>query len=350
MYTRTLQPSLFIPQHLIWVQQRNIFTYQGSYHGRQYAPQSFNNFLISEMADSSGGISSSAESTVHKSVMLAETLEALDLHDGQAVVDATVGQGGHSEAMLEAANVRVTALDADVASVEATRTRLSRFGDRAQIIEANFQNIVSVVKEQPDRVLFDLGWNRNQLASGKGFSFQGNEPLNMSYGAEPLCGFTASEILNSWSEEAIANVLYGYGDERYARRIAKNAVAERAQAPIATTRQFVSIIDKSVPAAYRHGRTHFATKSFQALRIAVNDEMGSLEKGLRGAWAILVPNGRIVAITFHSLEDRLVKRLFAEFAKTDGRLANKKPITPTREEIISNPAARSAKLRAIIKS
>ena len=292
-------------------------------------------------------------SVQHTSVMVEETLAALDLHDGELVVDATVGQAGHSEAILRSADVRLIALDADPASVAFTLNRLQPFGDRFQAVEANFRDIRSVLERlgtiKIDRAIFDLGWNRSQLSEGKGLSFQADEPLNMSYGAVPVSGFTAAEIINTWSEEAIANVLFGYGGERYARRIAKNVITDREKTSIETTAQFVSIIERSVPAAYRRGRTHYATKSFQALRIAVNDELGSLEKGLRGAWEMLVPGGRIAVIAFHSLEDGLVKKIFTEFVQARGERMNKKPITPSREEIITNPAARSAKLRAIIK-
>lgn len=290
----------------------------------------------------------------HESVLVQESIEALDLHDGQLVVDATAGQGGHSEAILNTAKVQLVAFDADPASVVLAQKRLERFGNKAHVIEANFRNIQTTLQGRGitaiDRALFDLGWNRGQLSGGKGFSFQADEPLNMSYGIEPTSGFTAAAILNTWSEEAISNVLFGYGGERYARRIAKNVVEARTIAPITTTSRLVSIIEKSVPAFYRRGKTHVATKSFQALRIAVNDELGSLEKGLRTVWDMLRPGGRIVVITFHSLEDKLVKNLFAEFAASGGLRAHKKPLIPSREEIIRNRAARSAKLRTIIKS
>jgi 16S rRNA (cytosine1402-N4)-methyltransferase len=186
--------------------------------------------------------------------------------------------------------------------------------------------------------------------AGKGFSFQADEPLNMSYGADPVSGFTAAAILNTWSEEAIANVLFGYGGERYARRIAKRIAGVRSNTPVATTAQLVELVMSAVPAPYRRGKTHAATKTFQALRIAVNDELGSLEKGLRAAWEMLAPQGRIAVITFHSLEDRMVKKLFEAFVAEGGHMAARKPIVPSREECAHNRAARSAKLRVIIKS
>jgi len=166
----------------------------------------------------------------------------------------------------------------------------------------------------------------------------------------PASGFTAKEILNTWSEAALADVFFGYGEERYARRIAKAIVEVRRTRAIETTRELTDIIARAVPAAYRHGRLHFATKTFQALRIAVNDELRALERGLRGAWNILSGNGRIAVISFHSTEDRVVKRLFREFAEEGrGQLLVKKPLTATAEELAGNPSARSAKLRGIEK-
>lgn len=301
--------------------------------------------------------------TEHESVLVQETIAALDLSGGLTVLDATAGQGGHSEAILRTADVQLIAMDADPDSVAASAERLKSYGSRARIIEANFRDMQSALSTigvtAIDRALFDLGWNRNQLSSGKGFSFQGDDVLNMSYGTQPTSGFTAAAILNTWSEEAIANVLFGYGGERYARRIAKNVAEARGKIPLQTTGQLVAIIERSVPAFYRHpgrsrsglgGRAHCATKSFQALRIAVNDELGSLTDGLRAAWAMLNPGGRIAVITFHSLEDGLVKKLFAEFAAAGGTLAHKKPLVPSREEVLRNRAARSAKLRTVIKS
>jgi 16S rRNA (cytosine1402-N4)-methyltransferase len=172
----------------------------------------------------------------------------------------------------------------------------------------------------------------------------------MSYGEKPRSGFTASEILNNWDEKVLADVLYGYGEERYARRIAKAIVESRAIKAFETTLELVEVIRDAVPGAYRHGRLNPATKSFQALRVAVNDELGVIEEGLKAAWSILAPGGRIVVITFHSIEDRLVKKRFAEWAKHGARLVIKKPLTASRAEITSNTSARSAKMRAIEKN
>jgi 16S rRNA (cytosine1402-N4)-methyltransferase len=286
--------------------------------------------------------------------LVKEVGNLLNLQDGELVVDATAGAGGHSEALLKAAHIKLIALDADLHAVEATRERLKRYAKRVAVVHANFADLGQVLKDAEvstvDAVLFDLGWRSEQLSMGRGFSFLHDEPLNMSYGEQPRSGFTASEILNSWSEKVIADVLYGYGEERYARRIAKAIVARREEAPIETTMELVEIVRDAVPAGYRHGKINPATRVFQALRIAVNDELKVLEEGLKAAWEHVAKGGRISVITFHSTEDRIVKHYFAGLAKqTHAELLTKKPITVSRAEITHNPSARSAKLRGIKK-
>ncbi len=293
-------------------------------------------------------------SASHVSVMPKEVLELLSIKESDIVLDATAGMGGHSEKMLEAGASKVVSLDADPAAVAAARKRLERFGSRTLVIESNFKDtnvaLTSANIPQIDKALFDLGWNSTQLHAGRGFSFMQDEPLNMSYGPAPASGFTASQILNTWSESVLADVFFGYGEERYARRIAKKVIETRETAPIETTAQLVALIQSAVPAAYRRGRIHPATRTFQALRIAVNDELGSIEKGIRGAWELLSCSGRIAVITFHSIEDRAVKRLFAAYAKEGNTLIVKKPLVPSAEEVRQNPRARSAKLRVIEKT
>jgi 16S rRNA (cytosine1402-N4)-methyltransferase len=276
----------------------------------------------------------------HTPVLLTEAVHMLEPQKGDIVVDATFGKGGHSAALKKAAKIKLITIDADPAS-------------KADI-EGNFADMDTLLKKEGvsevNKVLFDLGWNMTQLGSGRGFSFLVDEPLNLSFGPTPRSGFTAAEILNTWSEKTIADVLFGYSEERYARRIAKLVVERRDVAPFATTFEFVELIKDAVPASYRHGRLHPATKSFQALRIAVNDELESLKKGLSAAWSMLAPGGRIAVITFHSIEDRIVKQTFAGLTKKGaGELLTKKPIAPTATEISKNPAARSAKLRGIQK-
>ncbi len=291
---------------------------------------------------------------VHVSVMLKESLTRLDLPRGGLFVDATLGQGGHSEAILQNSDAKVLALDADPAALALAKKRLAKFRTRVTFVESNFSELVHVLHKQGVKevsgALFDLGWNSGQLASGRGFSFLVDEPLSMSYSKAPASGFTAAEALNMWDEKTLADVFFGYGEERYAKRIAKAIVERRKIAAISTSLELAEIVRDSVPASYRHGRIHPATRTFQALRIAVNDEMRVIEKGLEAAWSHLAPKGRLVVISFHSIEDRLVKQLFAKFAKGGGRLVEKKPLTPSLEEIRKNPRARSAKVRVIEKN
>lgn len=279
----------------------------------------------------------------HVSVMPREALAALAVQDKEIVVDATYGQGGHSKLLKKEARIKLVCLDADPA---------------AGVINANFGDLGRVAEDlgitEINKVLFDLGWNRGQLSSGRGFSFMADEPLNMSYGEAPRSGFTAAEMLNTFSEKALADVFFGYGEERYARRIAAAVAKRREEKPFETTLELVETINDAVPAAYRRGRIHPATRTFQALRIAVNDELGAIEQGVGAAWALLACGGRIAVITFHSIEDRLVKRLFAGLSKKEGdghrgRLLYKKPLVPSQAEVKANPASRSAKLRAIEK-
>ena len=268
--------------------------------------------------------------------MLAEAIEALDLHKGDVVVDATFGKGGHSKAIAKTKGIKLVTIDADPTN-KADIT--GNFGDLKSLLGG--VGVMSV-----DKVLFDLGWNMTQLSSGKGFSFLTDEPLDMSYGPNPRSSFTAAEILNTFSEKAIADIIYGYGEERYAKRIARRIVERRDIAPFATTFELVEAVRDAVPPAYRHGRLHPATRTFQALRVAVNDELGALTAGLTQAWEILNEGGRIAVITFHSTEDRVVKQLFKSFG---GTLLAKKPLVPTKTEDSANPASLSAKLRVIIK-
>ncbi len=298
--------------------------------------------------------SSGEQESGHVSVLLHEAVELLHPQDGDLIVDMTAGGGGHSEAILKAAKkAKLIAIDASEVAVERTRKRLAPFGARTEVLAGNFRDITNILEhtgvEKINKALFDLGWSSYQLGEGKGFSFQTNEPLNMSYGDKPASGFTAAEVVNTWTEKMLADAIFGYGEERYARRIAAAIVARRDIQPIETTIELVEIIKDSVPFIYRHGKIHPATRTFQALRIAVNDELGSIEKGIHGAWMKLQEGGRIVVITFHSIEDRLVKRLFADLSKNGGKLLVKKPLVPSSAEISRNPRARSAKLRAIEK-
>ncbi len=218
-----------------------------------------------------------------------------------------------------------------------------------KVVRGNFRNIESIVKgegiESVDGVLADLGWNSEQFeGSGKGFSFQKDEPLQMTYGPADEYPFTARDIVNDWSEEVVADVLYAYADERFSRRIARGIKEAREKQPIETTHQLASIVEASI--GRRRGKIHPATKTFQALRIAVNDELDALRELIEGATKVLRKDGRLAIITFHSIEDRIVKHRFKELEEAGyGEILTKKPLTPTVEEVEENPRSRSAKLR-----
>lgn len=274
------------------------------------------------------------------------------------VVDATLGGAGHARELTArlSAKGRFIGFDLDADAIERAREALRGASCAVELVQGNFRDIAGELAARGvhslDKALFDLGWSSYQLGAGRGFSFLSDEPLRMTYAKDPGPAIlTAERIVNEWGESSLADVFYGWGGERYSRRIARAIVERRARKPFTTARELADVVKAAVPAAYRYGRLHPATKVFQALRIAVNDEMGALESGIRGAWSILAPRGRIAVITFHSIEDRFVKNTFAEWEKRgEGKRLFKKPLPPGREEISRNPRARSAKLRVIEKS
>ncbi len=306
--------------------------------------------------------------SVHKTVLLHEAIDGLNLSDGATVVDGTFGGGGHSaEICKRFPKVKIIAIDQDGSAFEKAESKFTGLNCDIHFVNENFRNIDKVVNgEQVDGVILDLGLSSDQLEnSGRGFSFMKDEPLlmQMKYSSQYLKNktklsakenplpeeeITAYEVVNSWSEESLANIIYGYGEERLSRRIAKGIVEARKKKKIATTFELVEVIKGVVPAAYIRGKIHFATRTFQALRIAVNDELGALTEGLIKGFDALKVEGRMSVITFHSLEDRIVKKFFRELEERgEGRRVNKKVILASREEIISNLRSRSAKLRII---
>ncbi|TSC85853.1 MAG: 16S rRNA (cytosine1402-N4)-methyltransferase [Parcubacteria group bacterium Gr01-1014_8] len=293
----------------------------------------------------------------HRSVLLHESIAALNVKPSHVVVDATLGGAGHAKAIVEKldANGVFIGLDADAAAVERARTTLSAAACRIHIATANFRTLDEVLHNcgvtGVNSCLFDLGWSGYQLAAGRGFSFLTDEPLLMTYARDILPDtLTAEKIVNDWEEESIADVLYGWGEERYSRRIAKRIALYRKTKRIQTSKELGEIISSAVPLHYRKGRLHPATKTFQALRIAVNDELGALKEGLQAAWKTLLTGGRLVVISFHSVEDREVKRLMMEWYRAgEAERITKSPIRPSREEMTENPRSRSAKLRVIQK-
>ncbi len=291
----------------------------------------------------------------HQSVLLDEVMTGLSIAPEDVVVDATVGGTGHFKAMLAALGSEGTliGIDADHEAIERAREVLAedKRADRpvAHVVEDNFRNLDRVLgRLKIDRIskaLFDLGWSGYQLGLGRGFSFQGDEPLLMTYG-NPDVGTTAAELVNTMPEKELADIIYAYGEERFSRQIAKSIVRARAQKTIVSTGELVAAIEAGVPASYRTGRIHPATKTFQALRIAVNDEFGAIEEGVTAAISRLSEGGRVAVITFHSIEDRIVKNLFRTAEQSGkGSVLTKKVIAPSREEVIRNPRSRSAKLR-----
>lgn len=309
-------------------------------------------------SETGGGPSfAKASEGTHRSVLLHEAVENLAIQSNDTVVDATIGGAGHMQAIAKklGSHGRLIGFDLDEDAIERARNVFS--GDsRVHLVQANFRNLQPELDacgvQKIDKILFDLGWSGYQLKGGRGFSFLSNEPLTMTYGKSGTRShsLTAATIVNEWGESSIADVLFGWGEERYAKRIARAIVAARDRNRIQTARELAEIVKAAVPAAYRYGRIHPATRTFQALRIAVNDELGALENGLCGAWEMLNPEGRIAVITFHSIEDRIVKRIFVARVKEGaGALIAKKPIVPTALEMKENPRSRSAKLRVIEK-
>jgi 16S rRNA (cytosine1402-N4)-methyltransferase len=299
----------------------------------------------------------------HTTVLLNEAVDALAIKRDGVYVDATLGAHGHGGRIVAGLGPKGTyiGIDADATAIRDAETDLKGVCT-IKLLTGNFRNIDSLLDAQGlpagqagieavDGILADLGWRMEQFSgNGKGFSFQVDEPLVMTYGDPETYPFTARDIINEWDEENIISILEGYGEERYAWRIAKAICAERVNAPIRTTFSLKEVIERAVPAQYLHGKIHPSTRTFQALRIAVNDELGALETFLTKCQVLLKPHGRLAIITFHSLEDRIVKHTFRAFAHDQkGVLITKKPILPSREEMNSNKRARSAKLRIFEK-
>ena len=293
--------------------------------------------------------------SMHRSVLLHEATELLAIQPDDCVVDATLGGAGHALAIAAQLGKGGTliGIDADHDAILRAKDALEKVAPTVHLVEANFRDLSAQLETlgitKADKMLFDLGWSSFQLDAGRGFSLKSDEPLLMTYSKEPGA-LTAQKIVNEWAEESIADVIFGWGEERYSRRIAKCIVERRAKKPFTTARELAETIYAAVPPRYRFGRIHPATRTFQALRIAVNDELGSLSQGLTDGWRHLARGGRIAVITFHSIEDRLVKQTFKRWEEEgEGKRITKKPLTPSQEEVAENPRARSAKLRVIQK-
>lgn len=293
---------------------------------------------------------------IHKTVLLNESIEKLNLKPGAIYFDGTLGGAGHSSKVCTdfGDTVRIIATDKDSLAIRNAKNKLFSFGCKPDLILSDYRHLDIVLTnlgvEKVDGILLDLGLSSDQLdVSGRGFTFKNDEPILMTF-SEDEQKVNAKVILNNWSEETIADILYGYSDERYSRRIAKAIILARENKPIETTFQLVEIIRSAVPTGYQRGKTHFATKTFQALRIAVNDEITALKEGMKKGWEFLNKNGRMAVISFHSVEDREVKNFIRNKVKNgEGKFINKKPIIASDEEVRENPRSRSAKLRVIEK-
>jgi len=307
---------------------------------------------------------------VHYSVLKNEVLSYLKpSRPGELYIDCTTGEGGHSEALLSAyPDIHLVCLDADAGILKVAEQRLAPFQGRVQFCNTWFNHFFAeypTTSKRPDKILFDLGISTYHYEkSGRGFSFRKDEPLSMELGGDLVV--SAADMVNNYPAERLADIIYNYGEERYSRRIAKAIVESRSEKAINTASQLADIIYHAVPEGYRHGKIHPATRTFQALRIAVNGELDRLSEALEKALEVLAPGGVMGVITFHSLEDRIVKQFFREKEKdcicpdsaprcTCGRnhrmvnIITKKPVSPSEAEIRENAASRSSKLRVAQK-
>jgi 16S rRNA (cytosine1402-N4)-methyltransferase len=300
-------------------------------------------------------------SSVHIPVLLHEVVEFLTKPFVSArlpswYLDGTLGGGGHVRAIANAlkGNVNVIALDRDPHAIKRAEENLRGEAKRMIIENDDFRNLDKCLMKHGiqtvDMILLDLGISSDELeTSGRGFSFQKDEPIHMTMGDPTSHLFTARTIVNEWKEEDIANVIYAYGEERFARRIARAIVFAREKKPIESSYELAEVVKMSLPAFVRRGKTHPATKTFQALRIAVNDELKALEEGLAKSVEHLSSKGRIAVISFHSLEDRIVKNYFKDIDGKKGKIITKRPLKPGDQEVAENPRSRSAKLRVFEK-
>jgi 16S rRNA (cytosine1402-N4)-methyltransferase len=287
----------------------------------------------------------------HEPVLAAEVVELLAPLNGGLFVDCTVGLGGHTQALLDAGATKVLGLDRDQQALDIARAALARFGDRVELVHADYRDLARVLDERSidgvNGTLADLGVSSMQLdADGRGFSFRRDEPLDMRM--DRSRGETAADLLRTAAEDDIANAIFQFGEERYSRRVARAIVNTRREQPITTTGQLAAIVRRAVP--HRgYQRIDPATRTFQGLRIWVNRELDGMDAFLTAAAGRLLRGARLAVITFHSLEDRIVKHTFRALEKTGEslRVLTKRPMLPSEPEIDRNPRARSAKLRVL---
>lgn len=298
---------------------------------------------------------------MHIPVLYNEALKYLDIKPGENFIDCTLGDGGHTLGILSknAPDGKVLAIDWDMEMIKRVVVRASGFDlrERLILVNDNFANLEKIVREHNfnniNGILLDLGMSSFHIEeSGRGFTFLKNEPLDMSFSGGSFRGnFSgAEEIVNNYSGEKLAKIFMEYGGERFSRSMAKRIVEARKTGPIKTTKELIGVIKSAVPSRYRHGRIHFATRIFQALRIEVNGEMENLKAVLPQAFDVLSGGGRMAVISFHSLEDKQVKDFFREKRiKGEMNILTKKPVKPSWEEVKNNHRARSAKIRVAVK-
>jgi len=295
----------------------------------------------------------------HKPVLLHEVIANLSIHSDGIYVDGTLGAGGHASAIVEQLSTRgrLIACDLDPLAISHGEN-IFRDAHNVTLVRDSFKHIPEILGtnhiNQVDGILLDLGWNSDQFTdASRGFSFQEDGPLDMTFdqASDSPDRLTASIIINTWDERELADTLYKYADEGFSRRIAQAIVENRKKSPIISTTELAKIITDAVPAFYRHRRIHPATKTFQALRIAVNDEINVLESSITNLVKKLRQGGRLLIITFHSIEDRIVKRAFRELENDGyGNCVIKRGITASASEISQNPRSRSARLRIFEKN
>ena len=290
---------------------------------------------------------------MHIPVLLNEVIKLIDPKENENYIDATLGEGGHTLALLQKTSPagKVLGIDLDPETLEIAHRKLQAFGDRLVLVNDNFKNLEEVIENQKFKeisgIVFDFGMSSRDIdESGRGFSFLKDEPLLMNFGSDAM--LTAENIINGWPEGELEKIISVYGEEKFARQIARGIIARRLVKPIKTTFDLVEVIEKATPNFYHHGKIHPATRTFQALRIAVNDELNSIQKGLEASLKVLSSGAKIAAISFHSLEDRIVKNFFRDNKKTL-KILTKKPVVPAQVEILNNSRARSAKLRVAQK-
>lgn len=295
------------------------------------------------------------QKNIHTTVLLHEALDILDLKKGDIVVDGTLGAGGHTIEILNRmkGDIYILGIDLDQKALNRSQERIDAnpyVKNNVILVRGNFADLKKSLSltqwKQVDKIILDLGFSSNQLElDERGLSFQRDEPLLMTLSGEKE-DTTAYDVVNHWSEETLADIIYGFGEEQFSRRIAKAIVESRKTKAIQTTFELSDIIKSSVPLFYQKGKIHPATKTFQAIRIAVNRELENLKQFLDSIPYILSKGGRVSIISFHSLEDRIIKRYFQDFEKDGiGTRITKKPIIPSEEELKANPRSRSAKLR-----